>query len=270
MENLRAYGDPPFEIAVIHGGPGAGGEMAPVARELASDWGVLEPIQTATSVYGQVAELRELVEVYGDPPIVLIGFSWGAWLSFITAACHPDLVRKLILVGSGPFEASYASELHRTRMSRLSEVERSDFAAAIEGLKAPAVKDKDALLARLGVLASRADTYDPMPNVSGTLDTVDARGDVFREVWEQAAEMRKRGELLDLGWCVRCPVVAVHGDYDPHPAEGIERPLGAALDRFRLVLLKRCGHKPWIERKARDVFFDVLRKEISGESDEWA
>jgi hypothetical protein len=35
MKNLRKYGEEPFEVAVIHGGPGAPGEMAPVAGELA-------------------------------------------------------------------------------------------------------------------------------------------------------------------------------------------------------------------------------------------
>jgi len=32
MKNLRKYGKAPFSIAAIHGGPGAPGEMAPVAR----------------------------------------------------------------------------------------------------------------------------------------------------------------------------------------------------------------------------------------------
>ncbi|NBD34478.1 MAG: alpha/beta hydrolase, partial [Chloroflexi bacterium] len=38
MNPLRTYGHPPFDVAVIHGGPGAGGEMAPVAHELAPAW----------------------------------------------------------------------------------------------------------------------------------------------------------------------------------------------------------------------------------------
>jgi len=46
--------------AIIHGGPGAPGSMATVARELASDWGILEPLQTVTSLEGQMQELREL------------------------------------------------------------------------------------------------------------------------------------------------------------------------------------------------------------------
>ena len=49
MKNPRLYGSAPFNIAVIHGGPGAPGEMAPVARELSSLRGVLEPLQTAVT-----------------------------------------------------------------------------------------------------------------------------------------------------------------------------------------------------------------------------
>ncbi len=33
MKNLKVYGKPPFNVAVIHGGPGAPGEMAPMARD---------------------------------------------------------------------------------------------------------------------------------------------------------------------------------------------------------------------------------------------
>ncbi len=32
----RRHGAPPFTAAVLHGGPGAAGEMAPVAQELAA------------------------------------------------------------------------------------------------------------------------------------------------------------------------------------------------------------------------------------------
>ncbi len=58
MKNLRIYGKAPYNVAVIHGGPGAPGEMAPVSRELASGWGVLEPLQTAESLEGQIEELK--------------------------------------------------------------------------------------------------------------------------------------------------------------------------------------------------------------------
>jgi hypothetical protein len=56
--HVRRYGAPPYIVVVLHGGPGAVGEMEPVARELATRCGVLEPLLAALSVDGQVAELR--------------------------------------------------------------------------------------------------------------------------------------------------------------------------------------------------------------------
>ena len=263
MKTIRTYGAPPFKVAVIHGGPGTGGEMAPVARQVARRQGVLEPIQTATSLEGQVAELRAALEDWGDPPMVLIGFSWGAWLSFITAAGHPALVSKLILVGSGPFEEAYVSQLREIRMSRLSPEDRKAFDATVKALRDPQTEDKDAYLARLGSLARKADAYDPITDRSDEAERVGPRADVFQGVWHEAARLRRRGDLLELGGEIACPVVAIHGDHDPHPAEGVREPLAAVLERFRFVPLERCGHTPWIERQARAAFFRVLDEELS-------
>ena len=89
MKNLRKYGKAPFKVAVIHGGPGAPGEMAPVARELSLVSGVLEPLQTAATIEGQIGELKDILKKNGHLPVTLIGWSWGAWLSFIFAAQYP-------------------------------------------------------------------------------------------------------------------------------------------------------------------------------------
>ena len=75
MRNVRTHGSAPFNAAVIHGGPGAAGEMAPVAARLAEIRGVLEPLQTATTVDGQVEELKVTLEKHGELPVSLIGFS---------------------------------------------------------------------------------------------------------------------------------------------------------------------------------------------------
>ncbi len=262
MDNLRIYGTSPHSVAVIHGGPGARGEMAPVAQELAGHWGVLEPMQTAASLDGQIEELRATLERHGSLPVTTIGFSWGAWLAFIVSSRYPDLIRKLILVSSGPFEEKYAMGIQEVRMSRLSEEDRTEFKAVIRSLRDPASKDLNFLLDRLGALASRSDAFDPITRALDNYRMVDARGTIFREVWEAAAELRRSGALLDFGRQIQCPIVAIHGDYDPHPAEGVERPLRDILRDFRFVLLKDCGHKPWLERRARDDFYRILRAEL--------
>lgn len=259
MKNLRTYGHKPFAVAVMHGGPGAPGEMAPVARELASVTGVLEPLQTKASLEGQVEELHTVLGANADLPLTLIGWSWGAMLGFIFTARFPSFVRKLILIGSGPFEEKYAANIVGDRLIRLSNEERIEVFSLVETLNDPATRDKNTPMARLGALFSKADSYDPLPHKSEVLEY---QYDINDKVWQQAEGIRISGELLELGKAIQCPVVAIHGDYDPHLAEGVREPLSRVLKDFRFILLEKCGHEPWIEREARDKFYEALKKEL--------
>lgn len=263
MINPRKYGTAPFSIAVIHGGPGAPGSVAPVARELASKWGVLEPFQTAISLEGQIQELADLLDEHGDHPITLIGHSWGALLSFILAAHHPAIPKKLILVGSGVFEEKYAQGIMKTRLTRLNEKDKNEVLALMAAMNDSTIQDKDPLMAQLGGLLTKADSYDPITVESEALDChFDQSVWKANSVWEEFEELRASGKLLELGRQIKCPVVAIHGDYDSHPLEGIRDPLSPILNDFKIILLKNCGHYPWREKEARERFFEILRKEL--------
>jgi pimeloyl-ACP methyl ester carboxylesterase len=199
---------------------------------------------------------------------VLIGHSWGAWLAFITAARHPELVDKLILVGSGPFEEKYVAHISRNRMSRLSSEERDEYCQIVKVLNNPKNAGGDDLLSRLGVLAQKADSFDviaddleaPAPALNNTPSAI------YQGVWPEAASLRRSGDLLRFGSSVRCPVVVIHGDCDPTPIEGIQEPLAGVLSNLRVVVLDKCGHDPWRERYARDKFFSILDNELDGGS----
>lgn len=286
MINPRKYGRGPFSVAVVHGGPGAAGEMAPGARWLSARLGILEPMQTACSLSAQAEELKELLEDGADLPVTLIGFSWGAWLSFILTACHPDMVSKLVLVASGPFQEKYAPEIMRTRLSRMNEKDRGRVESILATLQSPGGggkdgdrdrngdgdrdrdrdKEKDRLLSELGELLSRADAFDPIKLPEDESDSAElmasCRADIFASIWREASLLRQSGELLELGRRIVCPVTAIHGDWDPHPYKGVREPLQETLKSFRFILLESCGHKPWIERRAREKFFSVLEEEI--------
>jgi pimeloyl-ACP methyl ester carboxylesterase len=259
MINLRKHGKPPYTVAVIHGGPGARGQVAPVARELSSLVGILEPLQTATTLEEQVSELHTVLQENGSGPVTLIGHSWGAWLSFIAAARYPASVKKLVLIGSGPFEQQYAIAITGTRLTRLSEADRLRVLYLMEALSNPDTVDKNELFGEVGSLFARADAYDPLPDDHGMLEV---QYDAGQQVWQEAEALRRGGELLEMGKQITCPVVAIHGDYDPHPAEGIQRPLSHILRDFRFILLDKCGHSPWLERQARERFYDILKSEI--------
>ncbi len=314
--NLRKYGNPPFDIAVIHGGPGAPGEMAPVARELSSthsfhssdlpgfhgipgfhgspgfpgfpgssDYpgssdfpgsfgssgssdsfdpsnparGVLEPLQTAVTLDGQVRELKAVLKEHAALPVTLIGFSWGAILSYIFTASHPEFVKKLILVGSSPYEEKYADSIRRARGSRLSREEWTKTSSLIPAVNGLSDGNKNAYFTRFGQLMSIADSYDPLPHADEVLEYQHV---INKNVWGDASKLRSNGKLLKLGKKIRCPVIAIHGDYDPHPFEGVREPLSRVLENFQYVLLEKCGHRPWVEREAKEMFYAVLKGEI--------
>jgi pimeloyl-ACP methyl ester carboxylesterase len=246
-------------VVVIHGGPGARGEMAAVADKLSVRRGVLEPLQTVDSLSGQVEELRAVLQHHSKDPVILIGHSWGAWLSFLFAARHPESVRKLILVSAGPFEEAYVAGLTETRLGRLLETERAEVRDLHKRLGDPAERDKVSLFRRFGQLMSKADSFDAVADQNLRAEY---HPDTYEKVWSEAKEMRRSGVLLQTGENIRCPVLAIHGDYDPHPAEGVMKPLSRTLKNFRFELLQKCGHTPWLERHAQSRFYEILESEI--------
>ena len=270
-------------MAVVHGGPGAVGEMAAVALELSSDGGVLEPLQTEESLQRQVEELKSQLQEHADLPVTLIGFSWGAWLSLILAAQYPHLVDRLILIGSGPLEQKYVHKIMETRLSRLSEAEREEAISIVAVLEEQndtidgrRGQEKKTALALMGELFRKTDSFDPIEGKSTEPVRIasdstsceteccesiqECNPDIYQSVWKEASLLRQKGELLEVCKRIRCPVIAIHGDYDPHPAEGVREPLQAVLKSLRFVLLENCGHKPWIEKRARGKFYTTLRE----------
>ena len=255
----RFYGTAPYSVVVVHGGPGAPGEMMPVAKELSKSFGVIEQIQTADSVAGQVAELKQVIEEKADSPIVLVGWSWGAWLALITTSRNPELVRKLILVSSGPFEQRYAEGIMTTRLSRLENDEKLRTEDILGRLNNGEKVSGDEFSA-FGELMSKTDSYDPLPNDNS--NSLPPNPEIYEKVWKEAEELRKSGKLLESAANIKCPVIVIHGDYDPHPFEGVQEPLSKVLKDVKFVTLTNCGHTPWQEKQAKGKFFKILTEEI--------
>jgi pimeloyl-ACP methyl ester carboxylesterase len=263
LNNYRIHGHKPVNVAVIHGGPGAPGELAPLAKELGKTHGVLEPFQTQASLKGQLQELQEVLDNVADLPVTLIGHSWGALLSFIFTAHHPSYIKKLILISSAVFEDSYVQNINNTRLNRLSREERAQIESLSQYLEDPAYKNKNDVFFKIGELSSKADAYDPLPHKNEFIQGEESQYFIYKSVWNEAQKIRSTGELLNYGKQIQCPVVALQGDYDSHLAEGVEGPLSKVLKDFKFILLKKCGHYPWYERQAKDAFYEILKKTIS-------
>ncbi len=257
---FRKYGVSPYKIAVLHGGPGAPGYMAPVARELSTTVSVFEPMQTKDSLDGQVTELAEQLTTHTEPPVTLIGSSWGALLALFLAARHNRLSRKLILIGSGVFDAESSAQITPRRLSRLSDSERRRYETIMRQLETAPPDQRDALMAEWGSLLDSTDMYDPIATETETLEVQHA---LFTKVWSDYVALRDQPNVLKNEFSkISIPVTVIHGEYDPHPIEGIRPFLESCIKDIRFFILPKCGHYPWLERLAKDEFYDILRREV--------
>jgi pimeloyl-ACP methyl ester carboxylesterase len=255
MLQFRKYGSSPHKIVLVHGGPGAAGEMAPVAVQLACLSGVIEAFQTKMTIEEQVDELKEIIVSQASTPVYLIGFSWGAWLSILTASKYNNLVHKLILIGCGPLVQSYAAEVNTNRLCRLNAADRNRLNRIIAEFEQSENKTTANVYWELANVLSITDSYEPEDQ---PIPEINFNASIYKSIWPEAAELRESGRLLSFAAKIECFVGIIHGDYDPHPVAGVIDPLCGVLNKFDCHVLQQCGHKPWIEKHAAKEFYKIL------------
>ena len=259
---IRNYGKAPYQVVVVHGGPGGLGAAAGIARGLEKEFGVVEPIQSKYSIEELIEELKEQIEEACSSPVILIGHSWGAWLVGLTAERYPELVSKVILVGSGPLTKEYAPFIGERRKANMSVEEQQEFEELIKLLEEPETEEKNRKLSRLGELVNQADYYEKLNLQTEQEDSLPSDGTMYSSIWPEAAQLRETGELLQHFQKLRCPVIVIQGEKDPHPLEGILEPLKNTDVIHHHYLLDKCGHTPWKEKYAADRFFQLLANEL--------
>ncbi|MFP4186170.1 MAG: alpha/beta fold hydrolase [Thermoplasmata archaeon] len=216
MNRARRYGEPSYDLVVIHGGPGAIGDVGPLAEELSEGYSVMEPFFDQVSIKGQIDRLKEAVESSCEDDVTLIGHSWGAWLGWIFAA-DSQRVDKLIIISSPPFEVEYVGDMRETLSERMDSSQEERY------LDLKRRKDEsDRAMKEFGKLMMELNSYD-LTNISQY--DVEVLAEVNEKVWREAEQLRRSGELLKMGRTMDSSVIAFHGNYDHHPAEGVKSPL---------------------------------------------
>jgi len=259
---VREYGSSGPALIVFHGGPGASGHMAPVARELADSYRVVEPFQrrsgrTPLTVATHVADLNEVIEFYapGSRP-ALLGASWGAMLALAYAAAHPGSSGPLILVGCGTFDLIARAELESTIALRMTDEIRTRLKDAEQ------LKEDERLKASA---QATAPIYSYEPTVSPHDDEeVDARA--HQETWDDMLRLQAQGIYPAAFAAIKVPVLMMHGTFDPHPGRLILNGLQPYLPQLKYRELDRCGHYPWLEPAAAATFFSVVREWLNHQS----
>jgi pimeloyl-ACP methyl ester carboxylesterase len=254
---VRTYGSSGPLVIVLHGGPGAPGYMAAVARALADLFRVLEPFQRGSgdeplTVARHVADLHELVEsrCTGERP-AMVGSSWGAMLALAYAATHPGRAGPLVLVGCGTFDPAARERMKAILDERMDDDMRERIARLPEEIPNP-----DERLRAMGNLILPLYCCDPVTTeLEG--EACDERAN--RETWDDMLRLQGEGVYPAAFAAVDSPVLMLHGAFDPHPGRMIRASLEPHIRQLEYREWERCGHYPWLERTVRDEFFSGLR-----------
>jgi len=266
---VRRHGSGGPLVLVLHGGPGAPGSAAGLARGLARlGYLVDEPLQRASggeplTVARHVEDLREVVDAScAARPATLVGWSWGAMLALCFAAAHPSRAGLLVLVGCGTWDEEARAELRRRRAARLSPAQRDEMRELERRLAAAGDDERDEVLARLGALLSQGED-DAQPGEAGDPDEpgepVVADAKAFEETWNDLVRLQREGVYPAAFAAIDARVVMVHGTRDDHPGEMVRASLAPFVRRLEYVPLEGCGHEPWREGACRERLFKALR-----------
>jgi pimeloyl-ACP methyl ester carboxylesterase len=257
---IRKYGNSAQSVVVLHGGPAMSGDVAPIAQGLSDLFTAIEPWQRGSgaeplTVARHVEDLHSvIVGLASAAPPALVGHSWGAMLALCYAAAYPDEAGPIVLVGSGTFDqASRArmKEILRERtgphlQERLAEVAAStDDASELHMKRLRLTRD-----------LSVYDRLEPWPEQE-EYEPLDVRA--HKETWDDMMRLQSDGTYPKAFGGITSEVLMLHGDYDPHPGTMIYASLRPFIRNLEFQELERCGHSPWRERFARDVFFSSLR-----------
>jgi pimeloyl-ACP methyl ester carboxylesterase len=261
---VREYGDRGPMVFVLHGGPAAVGDLAPVARRLADGFRVLEPWQRGSggeplTVARHVEDLHSVVlERTPRVPPAIVGHSWGAMLALCYAATHPDHAGPIVLVGCGTFDPVSRATLQGVLASRIDEGLQRE----LDEVEA-STPDRGERHTRQQKLMRDLSVYElaePWPE-RDEWEPLDDRA--HEETWHDMLRAQKDGTYPGAFTAIRSPLLMLHGAYDPHPGPMIRDSLRPLMPQLEYVEWERCGHTPWLERHVQEGFFATLEAWLS-------
>ncbi len=255
---IRDHGGTGPTVILLHGGPGAPGSAAPLARAIAGPLRVLEPHQRgsggpALTVARHVADLRDVVAQRCDGrPTAIAGHSWGAMLALAFAADHPGLVSAIALIGCGTFDTASRALMEETCAQRTDAETADRIAGLARDHPDPDERLRATADARLPIYS-----FDP---VETRLESAQCDARAHRETWRDMLRLQREGVYPAALARITAPVLMLHGAHDPHPGRRIRDSLARHIPRLEYREWARCGHYPWLERQDRVDFLETLTR----------
>lgn len=256
---VRHYGKTGPLVFVLHGGPAAVGDVAPVAKGISASFHAVEPWQRGSggvplTVARHIADLDDLVtDIGGDPPVAILGHSWGAMLALCYAAKHPSKVGPIALVACGTFDQAARNQMQATIEERMDD----DLRNRIQRLSSGAADPADVFIGTFKLTRHIFD-LDPINPYADKEECEPFDLKAHDETWSDMQRLQDAGTYPKAFAAIESPVLMLHGQYDPHPGMMTRDSLLPYLPQLEYHEYERCGHSPWIEKSSREVFFSDI------------
>jgi pimeloyl-ACP methyl ester carboxylesterase len=178
-------------------------------------------------------------------------------LSF--AACFPDRVSSLALVGCGTYDKECRAQFRLRLDALMDDATRS----RLEDLKLRAATEvdpnvRDAVVRQRGDLTMSIEAYELMDSVDDPTDALQYDGRANAETWNDVLRLQSEGLEPPRFSRITCPVLMLHGNIDPHPGTATRDLLRRFIPHLQYVEFEKCGHEPWKEQHARGPFLVAL------------
>lgn len=253
VKMVELHGNAPYKTVLIHGGPGAIDSLNSCAEELnrLTGKGIVEALQSKYSIAELIEELHMQITEHCQDRLTLIGHSWGAWLAVLFAGKYPKICKNIVLVGCPPLADQYVKEISLRRLRSLSGEERKIFQRVIDNVAA----GED--MKKVPGILEKSDNYCLESSEKLMADKADH--EMYNRIWNEAIELRTSGELLTVFKNIQSKLFLVQGVCDPHPIEGVMKPLKENGIPCKTYILEKCGHNPFMEKYAKEKFYDILQ-----------
>lgn len=253
---IRLYGDHGPSVITLHGGPGAYGSAARLARGLSQVFRVIEPWQRPSgeiplTVATHIEDLHKLIlsRFNGDKPAI-VGSSWGAMLALAYAAEHSDCINSIVLIGCGTFDKAARRVILERRRQKI-----------IDYISKHPEYETDLQLdigEQIMKWHSMTDAYDPVAKSDEILDSESFDMQGHTETFKDMLRCQEAGVYPQTFTSIKVPTIMLHGADDPHPGAMIRETLSQYIPHLEYHEFPRCGHDPEIEKYAKDDFFAMI------------
>ena len=248
-------------IIVLHGGPGLDHTyLLPQLKELAKNHKLIFYDQRGSgkssgaidsesiNINNFVSDLEGLRKALEIKKMNLLGHSWGGLLAMYYAINYPEHVKSLMLLNSVGYSSEFFSPFNQNVVRRRTPEDSIGIAKIMTS-----DEFKNADIGTMNIFFKiffKSYFYNQSLDSELTIDFNKRTAENIFPIYNLFGKLLANFDIKEKLKILNCPVLIVHGDYDPIPLKCAEE-LNADIKNSKLVVLKNCGHFSYIEAPRR-------------------